>query len=207
MSSGQVALPGVFSGIRPRFRGRELGLLGLVAIALVVGSISLGTNTRYRDGEPTIAPADPGLLAIYLTALLVAHVAQVLAGRRTDQVLLPTVGMIGGLGLLLMERLPQGLVEQHVFGETLGLATVQIAWLLIAVTIITILAIVVRSDNWLRAYKYTWAAAGVALLLLVFVLGRDVNGAKLTLEIGPISGLPYCAGTASCASRMRSLTS
>ena len=31
----------------------------------------------------------------------------------------------------LMERLPQGLVEQHVFGATLGLATVQIAWLLI----------------------------------------------------------------------------
>ena len=55
--------------------------------------------------------------------------------------------MIGGLGLLLMERLPQGLVEQHVFGQTLGLAIVQIAWLLIAITIVTVLAIVVRTDN------------------------------------------------------------
>ena len=112
-----------------------------------------------------------------------------LAGRRTDQILLPTVGMIGGLGLLLMERLPQGLVEQHVFGQTLGLAVVQIAWL--------------DRDRdrhdpgdrrpqrpWLRLYKYTWAAAGVGLLLLTFVLGGDVNGARLTLEVGPISGQP-----------------
>ena len=184
------ALPGVLAGVRPRFRGRELGLLALVAIALVVGSISLGSTARSRGGSEVIAPADPGLLVLYLGALLFAHIGQVLAGRRTDQVLLPTVGMIGGLGLLLMERLPQSLVEQHVFGATLGLATVQIAWLLIAVAIITILAIVVRSDNWLRLYKYTWASAGVGLLLLVFIMGRDVNGVRLTLEFGPISGQP-----------------
>ena len=185
-----VALPAILGGIRPRFRGRELALLLLVAAALIAGGISLGTTVRYRAGKDVIALANPGLLAVYLGALLAAHLAQVLAGRRTDQVLLPTVGMIGGLGLLLMERLPQGLVEQHVFGQTLGLAVVQLAWLLIAITIITILAIVVRSDRWLRLYKYTWAAAGVGLLLLVFVLGRDVNGARLTLEFGPISGQP-----------------
>ncbi len=186
----RTALPGILSGIRPRFRGRELALLLLVAAALIAGSISLGTTVRYRTGKDVIALADPGLLAVYLGALLAAHVAQVLAGRRTDQILLPTVGMIGGLGLLLMERLPQGLVEQHVFGQTLGLAVVQIAWLLIAITIITILAIVVRSDSWLRLYKYTWAAAGIGMLLLVFILGRDINGQRLDVQIGPFSGQP-----------------
>jgi cell division protein FtsW (lipid II flippase) len=183
-------LPPVIAGIHPRSRGRELGLLLLVAAALIAGSISLGTTVHYRAGNDAIAPAGPGLLAVYLGALLLAHLGQVLAGRRTDQVLLPTVGMIGGLGLLLMERLPQGLVEQHVLGQTLGLAVVQVAWLLIAIGIIAVLAIVVRSDSWLRLYKYTWAAAGVGLLLLVFVLGRDVNGARLTLEFGPVSGQP-----------------
>ena len=145
---------------------------------------------RHLAGTDAVAPASPGLLAIYLGALLFAHLGQVLAGRRTDQVLLPTVGMIGGLGLLLMERLPQSLVEQHVFGQTLGLAVVQLVWLLVAIAIVAVLAIIVRSDSWLRLYKYTWAAAGVGLLLLVFVLGRDVNGARLTLEFGPISGQP-----------------
>jgi cell division protein FtsW (lipid II flippase) len=189
-AASPAALPAIFGGIRPRARWREFGLLLIVAIALVVGAISLGTTARFRTGREIIAPADPGLLSVYLGALLFAHLAQVVAGRRTDQVLLPTVGMIGGLGLLLMERLPQGLVEQRVFGQVLGLATVQIIWLLIAITIITVLAIVVRSDNWLRLYKYTWAAVGIGLLLLVFVLGRDVNGARLTLEFGPISGQP-----------------
>jgi cell division protein FtsW len=48
----------------------------------------------------------------------------------------------------------------------------------------------VRSDGWLRRYKYTWAATGIALLLLVFIFGSVVGGARLTLHIGPFSGQP-----------------
>src|ERR1019366_3609392 len=101
------ALPPIFGGIRPHPRGRELGLLAIVAVALLAGSVSLGATIHAKNGTTTIAPADPTLLAVYLGALLLAHFAQVIAGRRTDQVLLPTFGMLGGIGLLLMERLPQ----------------------------------------------------------------------------------------------------
>jgi cell division protein FtsW (lipid II flippase) len=176
--------------IRPRFRRRELGLLVLVGIALVAGSVSLGTTRALlADGSLVIRAADPIRLAIYLGALAAAHLAQVLAGRRTDQVLLPAVGLLGGLGLLLMERLPQDLAGSA-FGDSLGLAGVQLLWLLIAITVISVLAIVVRSDTWLRRYKYTWAAAGILLLLLTFVFGEEANGALLTLRIGPFSGQP-----------------
>jgi cell division protein FtsW (lipid II flippase) len=162
----------------------------LVSAVLVTGAASLGAAQRARDGEPEIVLADPTLLAIYLGALFLAHFAQVLAGRRTDQVLLPTMGLLGGLGLLLMARLPQNLVRQS-FGDTvLTLAPLQLVWLLIAITLVTVLAIAVRSDNWLRMYKYTWAAIGIALLLLVFVFGSETNGARLTLDIGPLSGQP-----------------
>jgi hypothetical protein len=98
--------------------------------------------------------------------------------------------MLGGISLLLMERLPQDLVTQSFFGTTLTLAEVQLLWLLIALGIATTLGIVVRSDSWLRRYKYTWAAAGVALLLLTFVFGTEVNGQRLTLDLGPVSGQP-----------------
>ncbi len=192
MTGGAVALPPLLAGIRPRPRWRELWLLGVVALTLTVGAISLGATLRAREGEAGVgipesafAPYGATLLAIYLGALLLAHLAQVLAGRRTDQVLLPTVGLLGGLSLLLMERLPQRLAGQ--FG---GLAQTQLVWLLIAMAIVTTIAIAVRSDSWLRLYKYTWAAAGVGLLLLTFVLGRDVNGARLTIELGPIAGQP-----------------
>ena len=154
-------------------------------MALVVGSLSLGTTVNGR-----LSLADPESLAIYLGALLAAHVAQVLAGRRTDQILLPAVAMLGGISLLLMERLPQDLVTQRFFGSELGLAEVQLIWLLLGLAVATTLGIVVRSDNWLRRYKYSWAVAGVALLLLTFVLGTEINGQRLTLVLGPVSGQP-----------------
>ncbi|HXG40417.1 MAG TPA: FtsW/RodA/SpoVE family cell cycle protein [Candidatus Limnocylindrales bacterium] len=175
--------------IRPRPRWREAGLLLVVALTLVVGSVSLGATNDLRTdgtlGTDAFRPAGAARLGIYLGVLLVAHLAQVLAGRRTDQVLLPVVGLLGGLSLLLMERLPQGLVAG--FG---GLAQTQLVWLVLSIGVATALGIAVRSDAWLRLYKYTWAAAGIALLLLTFLFGRDVNGARLTLEIGPIAGQP-----------------
>lgn len=189
-SSAAVDLPPVFGGIRPRPRWRELALLTLVGVALVAGSASLGATRTAGGEQPQVVLADPTLLAVYLGALVLAHFAQVLAGRRSDQVLLPTVGMLGGLGLLLMQRLPQNLVVQE-FGDTvLTLAPLQLAFLLVSVAIITVLAIVVRSDNWLRMYKYTWAVIGIGLLLLVFLFGSETNGARLTLNIGPLSGQP-----------------
>jgi hypothetical protein len=179
-----------FGPIRPRVRRRELGLLALVAVALVVGSVSLGaTRAELADGSLRLGAARPGEIAIYLGALFAAHLAQVLAGRRTDQVLLPTVGLLGGLGLLLMERLPQDLAGSALDGSP-GLGGVQLAWLVVAIGVMTVLAIVVRTDAWLRRYKYTWAAAGIGLLLLTFVLSDESNGALLTLRIGPLSGQP-----------------
>jgi cell division protein FtsW (lipid II flippase) len=187
------ALPAILPGLRPRPRWRELQLLGLVALALVVGSASLGATLRAQAatvaGQPTtgvgLGPLDPVALAVYLGVLFAAHIAQVLAGRRTDQVLLPAVGLLGGLGLLLMERLPQSLA-----GQLGGLAQTQLVWLILAIVVIAVLAVAVRSDSWLRLYKYTWAATGVGLLVLTFVLGREVNGARLTLDLGPVSGQP-----------------
>jgi len=188
-----TSLPAILPGIRPRARWRELQLLAIVGLTLTVGSISLGATVRARDaaaeGTPlpdgVFAPADAPALAVYLGALFFAHLAQVLAGRRSDQVLLPAVGMLGGISLLLMERLPQSLA-----GQLGGLAQTQLVWLLLALAVITALAIGVRNDSWLRLYKYTWAAVGVGLLVLTFVFGRDVNGARLTLDLGPVSGQP-----------------
>ena len=185
LSPARRSLPRVLGPIRPRPRWQELRLLLLVALALAAGSVSLGATLTGRIGL-----YDPWGLGIYLAALLIAHGAHVLAGRRTDQVLLPAVAMLGGLSLLLMERLPQDLVIQRFFGTSFGLAEVQLIWLVCAIAIAATLGIVVRSDNWLRRYKYTWAAVGVGLLLLTFVLGTEINGQRLTLQIGPVSGQP-----------------
>ena len=181
----RVELPRILGDIHPRPRWTELRLLGIAALALVAGSLSLGAGLTGR-----LALHAPGGLTIYLVALGLAHLAQVLAGRRSDEVLLPVVGLLGGISLLLMQRLPQGLQTMDVAGTTLGLGDVQLLWLVLAIGIATTLGIVVRSDSWLRRYKYTWAAAGIALLLLTFVFGSDVAGQRLTLRIGPFGGQP-----------------
>ena len=192
MTVGAQPLPRILGEIRPRPRWREARLLAIVAGTILLGSVSLELARRTDETAATagFSPYQPLHLAIYIGVLAAAHLAQVLTGRRTDQVLLPAVGMLGGISLLLMERLPQDLVVQRFLGNELGLADVQLVWLVLSICIATTLAIVVRSDRWLRSYKYTWAAAGVGLLLLTFVLGTEINGQRLTLSFGPVSGQP-----------------
>lgn len=179
----------VIRAAEARPRPRETLLLVLVAATLVVGSIALAaTRALSTPNQPTtLQPtlAEPAHLAVYLGMLLAAHILLILSGRRLDQVLLPAVGLLGGISLLLMERLPQTLA-----GGSAGLAATQLLWLSLSVMVIAVLATAVRSDAWLRLYKYTWAAGGIALLALTFVFGDEINGQRLSLTIGPISGQP-----------------
>ncbi len=175
------------AGIRPRFRHRELLLLVLASVALCAGWVSLASQ---QAGQMSIG--DPTIPIAYVGILFVIHLGFVLTGRRMDQVLLPVAGMLGALSLLLMARLPQGLAGLSLGSIELGLAPLQLLWLSVAFSVLAVLAIVVRNDNWLREYKYTWAAVGIGLLLLVFVLppaGAD-DGPRLSLRIGPITGQP-----------------
>jgi cell division protein FtsW (lipid II flippase) len=172
--------------IRPRLRRRELVLLVVVAVALLTGWVTVASTAA-----GAISLGDPTVLVLYLAGLLAVHLLFVLTRRRTDQILLPAVGLLGGLSLLLMARLPQELVQKAFGPYMLGLAPMQLAWLLVALAVTAVLAIAVRSDNWLRLYKYTWAAAGIGLLLLVFVIGREEpGGARLSICAGPVCGQP-----------------
>jgi len=183
--TADVRAPALPALPRPRPRPRELGLLVAVILAISVGSLSLGIT---RTGQ--LAPADLPALALFAGGLLAAHAVLVLAGRRVDEILLPAAALLGGIGLLVMERLPQDLVVQEVGPLTLGLGALQLAWLGVALAVATTIAVALRSDRWLRLYKYTWAASGLVLLTLTFVFGTEVNGSRLTLQIGPLSGQP-----------------
>jgi cell division protein FtsW (lipid II flippase) len=192
MTIAAPSLPAILGPIRPRPRWREGRLLLIVGAAIVVGSVSLALTGQVADpGESHgLSLANPFHLLVYLGLLGLCHLTLVLSGRRVDEILLPTAGMLGGISLLLMERLPQDQVVQSVGPWELGLGDIQLAWLVLSFGLATALAVTVRSDVWLRLYKYTWAAAGVALLLATFVFGDDVNGQRLSLTIGPVTGQP-----------------
>ncbi len=79
---------------------------------------------------------------------------------------------------------------QQLGDRTLMLGDLQLLWLLLGAGILGLTAISVRSVRWLREYRYTWAVLGIALLAAVFVLGEEVNGARLSIHLGPLSGQP-----------------
>ncbi len=170
---------------RPRWRGREARLLILVAVVLAIGWIGLASTQAER---PTIG--DARALIVLLGMLGLVHLALTVDGRRRDQVLLPVVGLLMGLSVLLMSRLPQDLVVQRIGPFELPLVSLQLLWIGLSLGIAALLAVGLRNDLLLRSYKYTWAVAGIVLLLLVFVFGDETNGARLTLRLGPFAGQP-----------------
>jgi cell division protein FtsW (lipid II flippase) len=172
-------------GIRPRLRRRELGLLLLVGLALTVGWASY---VSFRDGRLQLA--DTGVLTTFLVAIALIHVLFVLTGRRMDEYLLPAATLLTGISLLMMQRLPQDLIVQSLAGRDMGLGQLQLLWIMIGLVLLAATAVLVRSDGWLRRYKYTWAAFGIGLLLLVFLFGEVTGGARLSLRIGPFTGQP-----------------
>lgn len=139
------------------------------------------------------AALDPGPLGLaigYVAIMLAAHVVLRLAGNRGDQLLLPAVATIGGIGLVMLNRLPQQPLGMDLLGLHLGMATTQLLWFGVGVSAMLATAIGFRDDGMLRHYKYTWAAGGALLLLLTFLFGREVNGARLWLYLGPIGFQP-----------------
>jgi cell division protein FtsW (lipid II flippase) len=152
---------------------------------LTIGWISLASTEAER---PTIG--DVRALLVLLGMLALVHLGADRDGRRRDQVLLPVVGLLMGLSVLLMSRLPQDLVVQRIGSIELPLVSLQLVWIGLSLGIAALIAVGLRNDLLLRSYKYTWAVAGIVLLLLVFVFGDETNGARLTLRLGPFAGQP-----------------
>jgi len=136
---------------------------------------------------------DPGPMALavaYVALLLAAHLILVLTGHRGDPLLLPLAGTIGGIGMIMLNRLPQDLAGTNLFGLHLGMAQTQLLWFGVGLAAMLLVAVRFRDDSVLRHYKYTWALAGAALLVLTFLFGTEVNGARLWIYLGPVNFQP-----------------
>jgi cell division protein FtsW (lipid II flippase) len=166
-------------------RSTELRLL----LPLVI-LVPLGFAVTHVAQSGTADPGPLGLAIVYVGLMLGAHLALRVAGSHGDQLLLPAVAAIGGVGLVMLNRLPQDLLGMQAFGFQLGMAATQLFWFAVGVSAMVAVAVFFRDDSVLRHYKYTWALAGAALLVITFLFGREVNGARLWIYIGPVSFQP-----------------
>ncbi|HET9443704.1 MAG TPA: FtsW/RodA/SpoVE family cell cycle protein, partial [Acidimicrobiales bacterium] len=156
-------------------RTTELGLI--VLAALVTG----GAYALAGLGKTASLPADilPFLLVI-LGLLAASHIATRRLAPNADGVLLPVAGLLNGIGYVFIARLDT------------DKAALQALWTAVAVGAFIVTLVVVRRARDLEQYRYTFALLGVGLLLLPLlpVIGREINGSRIWIRMGPATFQP-----------------
>ena len=156
-------------------RGTQLALT-ILAVLLSVGAYLLAAIGKTGETPPEIG-AFVGVLAV---VYLAAHLLVVRIAPGADPVLLPTAAVLAGIGYAVIFRLDA------------GLAQAQFGWLMVGLGLFAATLLLIRDHRSLDAYTYTIGLIGVVFLLLPVVpgIGRTINGARLWVQIGPLSFQP-----------------
>src|ERR671911_2241048 len=101
-----------------------LPLLLLVPLGFAVTHIA---RTEAADVGPLV------VAALYGVTMLAAHFVLVAAGNRGDPLPLPLVATIGGVGIVMLNRLAPDLGGTAAFGLNLDIAATQMLWFVISV--------------------------------------------------------------------------
>jgi cell division protein FtsW (lipid II flippase) len=157
--------------------GRNRELFGLVPVSLLVtAGFSAVLITRSKDiNKVTITYG-----AVFLGACLFGHIFIRARLPDADPYMFPLVALLSAFGLVEIYRIaPHRALGQAVwFGVGLGFFCATIVFL--------------RDHRLFERYRYTIAAAGIALLLAPRIpgIGRATNGAYLAVGIGPVQFQP-----------------
>ena len=159
----------------PRRRRTELGLLVLAA-GVTVAATTLASLGRIGEPPPGIAVFAGAVVGLSVAA----HIAVRRFAKGADPVLLPIALALNGLGYVFIARLND------------NLAGLQATWTAVGVGCFVLTLVVVRRARDLERYRYTFLLIGVVLLLLPLVpgLGRNINGARIWIRLGPIGFQP-----------------
>jgi cell division protein FtsW (lipid II flippase) len=180
-----MAQTGALMGfVHRRRRGAELFLL---VLALAVG---IGAYAAVGIGVEGEVPADIIGYGGWLAALIiVAHVTVRLVAPYADPVLLPVVAALNGLGLAIIHRLD---LAKEAAGKPDGFAQQQLIWMTLGVGLFVATLVLLRDHRVLQRFTYTSGLAAIVLLLLPIVpgLGKEINGARIWIGVGPFSFQP-----------------
>jgi cell division protein FtsW (lipid II flippase) len=193
----------MFQNLR-RLRSAELQLLITVLLFFAAGYLLVVAATRASEFIPTVRGVADILWPSVLPFVLFLGVSVGLSWRNphADQVILPLVALLAGLGLLLTARLEPSL-EARFPGVYPSIDAKQSVWVTLGVIALAVILFVPWDDlfrrhlrttlmDWLDHHRYVWLALGVALIVATFVFGSDPNGSgvKAWFNLGLFSFQP-----------------
>ena len=166
-------------------RWAEAGLLG---IALVIGLGGFVLTAINRTGS---SPAQVLQLggALVLIALVV-HLWVRFTAPWADPVILPTAVALNGVGLAMIQRLDLSYERSGQMQYLVG--NKQLVWTVLGVILFCAVLFLLRDHRRLRRWD-NWAMwVGLVFLVLPFMpfLGREINGARIWISLGPMSFQP-----------------
>jgi cell division protein FtsW (lipid II flippase) len=152
-----------------------------MTIALLI--TTLGFATLIFVKEATSPPLIYG--AYYAGTMVALYLGVRLWLPYSDVLLLPIVTLLTGVGLVVIYRLTSAGSGSE------NLAITQAGWILAGSGIFVFVVLFFRNYHRLFAYKYLLAVAAVGLVASTFTpLGYEVNGARLWLQLGPVTFQP-----------------
>ncbi len=181
-----------------RYRWQELSLLIIPFLILLLEMTQLLLANLDPNSPLNIRnlPLLDGLTPIFglIAALLATNVVLSIFFRKADQVLLPLVGLLSGLGVLMMTRLGPDIPPPT--GPITNMGSRQLGWVLVGLAICIGTMFLLRNTSWLSRYKYTWILFCFAVLLPSLIKGAlTFKSASSTptrdiLNLGPLSLQP-----------------
>jgi cell division protein FtsW (lipid II flippase) len=154
-------------------RSREL--FGLLPVSLLVtGGFTAVLITR----SEVMSTVTVTYGAIFLGCCLFAHVFIRARLPDADPYLFPLAALLAAFGLVMIYRIDEELARR------------QAQWFVFALVLFVLTVVFLRDYRVLERYRYTIAAAGIALLFLPRLIGQQVNGAYLSVDLGPLEFQP-----------------
>jgi cell division protein FtsW (lipid II flippase) len=176
----------MIAAARSRLRLTEFELLVAPSLMAIVGLLTIFLVPKHTLDWKW---SDISISFAFVGIILGINVSFSVFGLRGDQVIFPVTAALSGLGLLMIQRLYPDLVEIKPYYKTL--AQKQFIFLVAGFAVLWVTAIFFRGRiNLLRRYKYTALVLSLGLLAATFILGTEVNGARIWIDLGPFQLQP-----------------
>ncbi len=162
-------------------RNVELLLLIVAApLVIIMFAMMVLSGAGSEEGLHALSFNTLGVPIGIFVAFLLAHFAIRKLAPNADPALLPITFALSGIGIAFVTRLAP------------AAATRQLVWMFAGVAALVVILLLVRKLDRLSNYKYTLMIVGVLLLLspMLPVIGNEINGSRLWLNIGGFSFQP-----------------